>query len=51
MRTDFITARTCDDLSLHHCKTFVDEVRDHGAIKSMGKDEQFLRDATRKARE
>jgi hypothetical protein len=29
----------------------VDEACDHGAIESMGKDEQVLRDAVRNARE
>jgi hypothetical protein len=44
-------ARSGDEFSLHHCEPFVDEACDHGAIESMGKEQQVLRDAVRNVRE
>jgi hypothetical protein len=42
-------ARTRHDLSLLRCDASVDEACDHGAIESMGEDEQLLREAMPKA--
>jgi hypothetical protein len=44
-------ARTRDDLSLRRCEAFMDEAGDHGAIESVGNDEQVLCDTVRNARE
>jgi hypothetical protein len=45
------SARTRQDLSLNRCEAFADEACDHGAIESMGQDEQVLCDAIWNARE